>query len=330
MKEDLEGRKVKVSAPGKIILSGEHSVVYGKPEIITAIDLRLRVAARELKNTAKSLIFSSQEPVDLLKFAVKKVFKILGKSPKKGLEIGVDSEIPVGSGLGSSAALAVATTAALFKYFGQTFDKEKINEIAYEIEKKQHGTPSGGDNTIVTYGGFLWFRKEAEGVKLFHQLKPKRSVKLLLIDTGKPKETTGEMVRLVKDFSQKYPKKAKNIFQNIEEVTRCFLKLLIAEKNYSLRDLLKENERLLESLGVVSGQTKEIIRKIEDLGGGAKISGAGGKKAGSGIVLAYHQRPEVLLNFAQKENLSLFKVKLREEGVRVEKEKNGEERNNSS
>ena len=316
MKEDLEDRKVGVSAPGKIILSGEHAVVYGYPDLLAAVNRRLSVNIEKIGGKKKVVLSRITSLVD---YALKKLKLILGEDWQDGLRIKIDSQIPIARGMGSSAALAVALSGAAFQFAGRTWNLEEINQSAYGIEKKQHGKPSGGDNTISTYGGFLWFRKEAERVKLFHHLRPKRSLKILLIDTGKPKEDTGEMVSLVKDVVVKNPKKKKNIFQNIEEVTKCFLKFLIAEKNYSLRDLLKENERLLEDLGVVSSSTQKIIKQIERLGGGAKISGAGGQKAGSGIILVYHPRLSVLRQFAQKEDLPIFEVKLGEKGVRVEK-----------
>jgi len=319
--------KVKVSAPGKIILSGEHAVVYGYPDLLAAVNRRLTISLGKTKNKQGIIL---PESTALVNYALKKLRPIFKEANQQGVRVEINSQIPIGRGMGSSAALAVALSGAAFQLGGHTWNLEEVNQSAYEIEKKQHGKPSGGDNTISTYGGFLWFRKEAEGVKLFHHLKPKRLLKILLIDTGKPKENTGQMISLVKDFLSKCPRKAKDTFQNIEEVTRCFLKFLIAEKNYSLRDLFKKNERLLETLGVVSDRTKNIIRKIEKLGGGAKISGAGGQKAGSGIILAYHSQLSAIRQFAQKEDLPIFEVKLGEEGVRVEKKKNSEKRNNSN
>lgn len=314
-------KKIEVSAPGKIILSGEHAVVYGKPEIITAIDRRLRVDIQEFKKAAKPLIFSSQEPTNLLKFAVKKIFKILGKFPQKNLQISVDSEIPVGSGLGSSAALAVATTTALFKYFNQPFDREKINKIAYEIEKKQHGHPSGGDNTIVTYGGFLWYRKETEFLKLFQPLKfnPRQLPEFVLINTGRPLETTGEMVMHVKQLYDRSRSRIERILNEIEKVTKEMLVALSQAKKKAIILAIKRNESLLEELGVVSPFAQKVIREVGRKGGVAKICGAGGRKKSSGILLAFHPKKELLFKVAKKWHLPAFEVKLGEEGVKFEK-----------
>lgn len=312
---------VEASAPGKLILSGEHSVVYGKPEIITAINRRLEVSVKAGKKKGRALTFFSQESTDLLKFAVGKIFKILGEQPKKDLEIQVDSEIPVGSGLGSSAALAVATAASLFAYFNQALDKEKINEIAYEIEKKQHGAPSGGDNTIATYGGFLWYRKETEFLKLFKPLEFKsgKLPEFVLINTGRPVETTGEMVAYVRKLYDQKKDQIGKILDNMEKVTKEMLVALSQMDEGKLILAIRKNEKLLEYLGVVSPFAKVVVREINKAGGAAKVCGAGGKKKGSGILLAFHPQKETLFKLAKKRSWSAFEVKLGEEGVRVEK-----------
>lgn len=276
-------KRVKVSAPGKVILSGEHAVVYGHPALLTAVSRRLSITRER---------------------------------GKKGL---IDSNIPIGYGMGSSAAYAVALSALKLKLGGEQWDLEKINKEAYKIEKRQHGNPSGGDNTISTYGGFLWYRKEAESLKIFSKISPSKNFpKIFLIDTGKPSESTKEMVNMTGKYYKNYYKKVERIFVNIEGITKAFLKLLTGEENASIIELLKENEKLLEQLGVVSFFTQSIIRKIEKIGGAAKISGAGGKKLGSGIILCYHSNPDKLLKFAEKEKLDMFNVKLGEEGVRIE------------
>lgn len=312
MKEDTED-KITVSAPGKIILSGEHAVVYGKPAILAAINRRLFFSVRQ---SSKNEIIASESP-KLAEFARDFVLKTFGKAKEK-LKIEISSEIPIGCGMGSSAALAVATTAGLFKYLNKPFNKEKINEIAYEIEKKQHGNPSGGDNTISTYGGFLWFRKETEFLKLFKQLQFDLT-KFVLINTGRPKETTGEMVLGVRKLYDKNRLKTEKILNEIERTTKQLLVAFNQMDEKLIRITIRENERLLENLGVVSNFAQKIIRGIEKLGGAAKICGAGGKKKGSGIILAFHPQKDVLFELAKKKNLPAFEVKLGEEGVRIEK-----------
>lgn len=310
----METNIVKVSAPGKIILSGEHAVVYGYPEVLSAIDRRLSV---EVEETGSGLDVQPVEGKPLVEYAIEIIKKQLNVSGLKNLKIRIDSQIPIGSGLGSSAAFAVAITAAFFEFLKLPRSLKKINEIAYEIEKKQHGTPSGGDNTVSVYGGFLLYRKETEVFKVFSPLKTKVFPSIFLINSGKPEEGTGEMIEIVKDFVLNFPREAEKVFREIEQITRSFLRFLSGEEqNFS--DLIMRNERLLEKLGVVSDKTKILIRKIESIGGSAKISGAGGVRKNSGIILAYHQDPKVLVKLANEEKLDMFRVRLGEKGVKNE------------
>lgn len=303
-------KRVKVSAPGKVILSGEHSVVYGYPAILAAIDKRATV---ELAGTISGT--NGKVLTDLAKYRLDKVVKKLSEN----FSFSIKSDIPSGSGLGSSAALSVAISAAVTKITGQKWDPEKINEIAYQMEKKHHGNPSGGDNTISTYGGLLWYRKEAEGLKLFKSITPKKRLpKLFLLDTGSPSESTKDMVELVATSRQKNQKRMDKIMIQIELITKKFLHYLLNEKRAMLSELIVENQRLLEELGVVSSSTKALIRKIEKIGGAAKITGAGGVKAGSGMLIVYHPNHQKLLNLAKTNRLATLAIKLGEKGVQTQ------------
>lgn len=309
-------KKIKVSAPGKIILSGEHAVVYGYPAILAAVDRRLSL---EITENEELEVIPSQG-VSLVRNAIKKAEETWQKKIGNGWKIKINSKIPLGSGMGSSAAFAVAISAAFGEILERQWNLEEINRLAYELEKEQHGNPSGGDNTVSTYGGFLWFRKEAEGLKTFCPLKVQDFPQLFFINTGKPRETTKGMIDRVKNTYSNYPAKTEKIFLGIEKISRNFLKLLLREKTGEIGDLLRENEELLEKLGVVSFSAKTIIRKIEKIGGAAKISGAGGHKEASGILLVYHPESKTILDFSKKQKLEIFKVKLGEEGVRIEKD----------
>lgn len=279
--------KVRVSAPGKIILTGEHAVVYGYPAILAAVDMRLVVEGWKIGRQTGTKILRS--------------------------------DIPIGVGMGSSAALSVATVAAKTVLEEKRWDLDNINSMAYESEKKYHGNPSGGDNTIVAYGGFLWYRKETESFKIFRQIIPKTNLpNFFLINSGTPKETTGEMVSKVADMRARNLKKITRVLVKIEGVARKFLKSLI-EGNGDWNELIKENEMCLELLGVVSDWGRNLIRRLEKIGAAAKISGAGGITNGSGIVLVYHRDEERLKNFCESNNLEIFSVKLGGEGVRIEK-----------
>jgi len=271
-------RRNKFSAPGKLIISGEHSVVYGYPALVTAVNKRL---------TAERI----------------------------GRRVIISSDIPVGVGMGSSAAYAAAISALRVG----SLDLEKINAFAYKVEKRLHGNPSGVDNTICTYGGFLWFRKESENFKVFKNIVPRVTFpNIYLLNSGKPAESTKEMVKMVSDKIKGRKIYYDVIFKEIEIVTKNFLSYLLGDSRVDFGQLIKTNETLLEKLGVVSSSTKDIIRLIEKIGGYAKITGAGGKKGASGMLIVFHKNSNKLIRFAQDHQLEISAIKIGEGGIRSE------------
>ena len=308
-----KGRSITVSAPGKIHLLGEHSVVYGKPAILTSVDLRLKVTisqGRTVPNELRSL----QKIIERI---VKKELK-LKKIPLYSLEI--SSQIPVGSGLGSSAAVSAAYVGALLTYLRVEWDLDLINKLAYEAEKVFHGNPSGGDNSTVVYGGLVWFRKETPDLKIIQPLDTffSRSRNFVLIQTGIPKETTADMVNLVKKLYEKRPQLVQKFLEEQENLVRQLLSAIKAGHEKEVIRIIRAGERNLESIGVASKFAQKIIRKIEKAGGAAKIIGAGGKKGPSGMLLGYHKNRKVVQKIAKLYNLPYFSTKLEIEGVRKE------------
>lgn len=311
-----ETRLVKVSSPGKIILSGEHSVVYGEPAIVASIDKRLHLSLSGSRSDINVIPQNAEYFVRQAMILIKDYF---GTPSHIGFNIEINSQIPIGCGMGSSAAFSVALSAAFFKLINQRLDLKKVNEIAYLIEKKHHGNPSGVDNTISTYGGLLWFRKESESFYTYSQIKLKRRLpRVFIFNTGKPEESTKEIVKTVADLYKKNPKKTGKIIKKMGIVTKDFLKYLMEEDDVILSQLIKDNEMLLEDLSVVSKDTEELIRRIEKIGGSAKISGAGGIKNGSGILLLYHPKPAKLMSFFRQKNIKIEEIKLGTKGVKVE------------
>jgi len=302
--------KVVVSVPGKVHLMGEHAVVYGKPALLAAINVRLSVAIEP----SKKLEIISSEPTDYARHAVDFLldqFRIKDPAP---FTVTIDSQIPAGYHLGSSAAVAVGLAGAMMYYFKKLWNPIRINELAYEIEKKQHGNPSGGDNTTVTVGGFVWFRKELEFLKSIWQLpfKPHPSLDhFFLIDTGRPKETTGEMVALVSTKYKEQSTKFDKLFAENEQQTKRVAKALKEGNEKELIDAIRVGERTLEGMGVVSKKVIPLIRKIERAGGAAKILGGGGKADGVWFLLCHHSNPKVVKEKKQY-------IALGEEGIRLE------------
>lgn len=322
-------KKITVSVPGKIHLIGEHVVVHGKPAILSAIDKRCEISVKERKDkkiTVSSKDFShnlvhkieevfeisgaaeknlreflktsdvaklssfAQNELDFAAIAIGIVMRRLGKNPDRGFSLEINSDIPVGSGNGSSAAIAVGVTGALCRFFNQEKNHDEIFDIAFQIEKIKHGTPSGGDVASVLNGGFTWFQN-VDGKKTIKTLDVKLSLKIAdrfyLLDSGKPQESTGEMIVGVREFKEQNPKQAIEIFEDQERLVHELLLAIRNDDSQLLASVIKSAEKNLERLGVVSESTQNLIREIEKLGGAAKISGAGGKKKGSGTVLVF-------------------------------------------
>lgn len=310
-------KKITVSVPGKVHLMGEHAVVYGKPALLAAVNLRMRITIE----AGIGKIISS-EPVDHARYAITFLLDKLKIDNPGKINVTIDSDIPAGFHLGSSAALAVGITGAMMYFYKKIWNPIRINELAYEIEKKQHGAPSGGDNTAVTMGGFLWFRKELEFLKSMWQLpfKPHSSLNhFFLINTGRPVETTGEMVALVKSKVQSQKSKMEK-FMNLNELQTKRVTVALKEGNeVELIDAIRMGEKTLEGMGVVSKKVMPLMRHIEKAGGAVKILGGGGKKEGAGFLLCYHHKPEVVNQLCKPYGFPLQDITLGEEGIRLEK-----------
>jgi len=306
------------SAPGKVILSGEHSVVYGRPALVAALDKRLNFSLSENQFSNQKEDKNAKKIVELIEKNVIDYVKE-NKIPhnQKKYFFRIDSDIPIGYGLGSSAALSVAATACFLKFFtGKDFSKEEINHLAYQIETYFHQNPSGVDNTASCFGGLIYYRKEFEFLKniTFLNFKIPKNFPLFLIDSKKPKEKTKEMVQMVYKKYQKNNSLLESIFSDMEKVTKKMV-LAIKEKDRLLfQQSILDNEIFLEILGVVSLKTKKLLQRLSSFGVG-KITGAGGKKEGSGFILFFAEREKQLIDFLKKEKINFFKLSLDNKGV---------------
>lgn len=312
-------QKVTVSAPGKLHLSGEHAVVYGNPAVVVSTSLRTTVTleAGSDTGTQSAALRSSDKFID----AILKIFeKQYATVIPDDLTITISSSIPVGSGMGSSAALAVAIIGACMTFFDKPWDTKRINELAYQAEKFMHGNPSGGDPAIVTHGGILWYRKELDFLKTFWLLPfkiPSAFAPYVLINTGRS-ETTGELIRAVAEMRKKNNELFTMKLDAIEQTSKSMVQAIHDEKEADFNHSIKQNEQLLEELGIVSSSAHALIADVESVGGVAKISGAGGIKTGSGVVIAIHTKPQEMMALAKKYAYPAFQVVLGGDGVRKE------------
>ncbi|WP_287586614.1 mevalonate kinase [Candidatus Borrarchaeum sp.] len=335
------------STPGKTHLIGEHAVVYGEPAIIISVGKRAYISAEKsesVKIYAQDINQSGEFSISELKEFAEKLqqlwdncFETKDFAPLYSLlknehlghikamiaktmaeldintpfRLKIYSEIPIGSGLGSSAALSVAVPKALSELFRKNLTLEEINQIAYKIESLAHGTPSGGDNSICCYGGALWFKKGTPNV--IEPLHLDFTMKnFVLVFTGIPKLTTGELVSNVRSLDPEYrDMRIKQLGAYTYEMRDC-----LTEQNFTrIKELMNLAQELLAELGVSIEAIDEIHNAVKSIGGGAKLSGAGG----GGYMVCYHEDLQLLKKFIKELGYVPEQVELGVEGVRVEK-----------
>lgn len=309
-------KSVTYRAPAKVILSGEHAVVYGKPALVCGLGKYCTVTVST--GLQKERATYIEEIYMVVKNYLKKTNAHFQEQP---LTITFKNDIPLGRGLGSSASLCVALVAASLHFYTDTPpSKEIINTLAYQAEKHFHGNPSGADNTTCCYGGLIFYRKEFEFLKTISALNCKlpQSIEkqLFLIDTGKPEETTAEMVSHVGQLYNKQPKKTDSTLYAIEKVTKRLVVSIIKEDTQMFRDCLTDNQKLLVQLHVVSEQTQKLVKELQTFGAG-KITGAGGQKDGSGYLLFFADSPEALTEYLTAHDIPYLSFSQDYQGVQM-------------
>jgi mevalonate kinase len=307
--------RVEVSAPGKVILMGEHAAVYGKPAVVAAIGRRahveLTLAAsdveldlsdlRFLHRTRWDAIFDYRErkleewvdfqqgqkisfdvvrgndPAHVAKLALGEAARaVVGEdhSSLPPVRLVVQSEIPVGAGFGSSAAVAVAIVAAALRFLGAEASSERVADLVMEVERRQHGRPSGVDHSTVLAGGVLFF---AGGSACPLDAGAWVRDSFALFDTGVPRESTGEVVASVRQLRERDEKAFDADLELMAECVDSFRQLLEADKadEEAVRAVFGRFESWMEWLGVVPLSIQRRIQQLNALRAAGKISGAG-------------------------------------------------------
>ncbi len=315
---------VTVSAPGKVILMGDHAVVYGKPALVAAIDRRLKVSITLRPHSSLSasrVDIRSEEDPSYVRHIVDIACQMGHIDTSTRMSISITSDLKPGYHIGTSAAVAVATVGAILFAAKKIWNPVLINQIAYEAEKRKHGTPSGVDNTSSTMGGLLWYRKELEFLKSMWQV-PIRVTDVIdhfyLVDTGRPPESTGEMVAYVRKSVEKEPEKFASIFEENERATRLCAVAIKEHDSQAMLSAMIRGNKTLQDMGVESTKAIEIIHSIEQSGGAAKILGGGGRAGSVGYILAYHKSETALQSALSVYKAAPEKIKIGQDGVRLE------------
>ncbi len=284
---------MKASAPGKIILFGEHAVVYGRPALavpvtqvhadveildsdstgilIHAPDINLRAELTTLPSdhpiasvVHNFLFLSSQSPSPFGRGA-----RGEGKFPN--LQIKIHSSIPVASGLGSGAAVTVALVRALAAHLNHPMTDEEVNAFAYDIEKLHHGTPSGIDNTVVTYAKPVYFIK-SQPIEIFKVGAP---FTIVIGDTG-ISAPTKESVADVRKLWEADKPRWEGVFDKVGEIAKEARTRIETGDWRLLGNLMNQNHARLQEMTVSSPELDSLVEAAKNAGAsGAKLSGGG-------------------------------------------------------
>lgn len=345
---------IQAQAPGKFIISGEYSVIFGKPAIAAAIDAKTTVTVQPCSKNSVVLKLNDLnyqvewnlevlenarlvvEPARILNFQDEMIGLIdrnilkhsiinnqdnnanacqlmesngkirdssvaflliyLGigdcfdSSIRQPMEVMVESDLPVGSGLGSSSAYSVSIIGALNKVYNCPLDLAAICQWAFNIDKYFHGKPSGVDNSVITYGGYILF----QAGKVVAQAKQNPAIQVMLIDT-KVSRSTKTMANKLKIERGLDSRRTDKIFEDISEVTAKIWCSMTKTNNldYEPRDidgLLLANHLLLEELGVGHEKLTHIKNLAKNRGFTAKLSGAG---CGGGAFILFNSEREL-------------------------------------
>jgi len=322
---------VTASAPAKVILFGEHFVVYGEPALVLAIDKRAYAYAELRKD---KLIHINSVNIDLAgtfkgeKFQAEKggskarlklepiknaVQQVLEKADKKvGVSIRINSDIPVSAGLGSSAAVATSTVAAVSNLLGIELSRDQIFRMAYESERLVHGTPSGIDPAIATYGGTLQFQRG----KNFVPLNIKANIPLVIGDT-KVARSTGELVATVRRMKELYPNIIDPIIQIGGKIAQDAVEALKSNSLQTVGELMNINHSLLCAVGVSHEALERLVNAARREGAlGAKLTGGGG--GGCMIALTGESKLKRVMTAIERAGGTVFEARKTDEGVRIE------------
>jgi mevalonate kinase len=303
---------ITATAPGKIILFGEHAVVYGRPAIavpVTQVSAQVTITetggdfvieARDQNRTARLGELPDDDPIAAI---IRKTLTALGETATAGATLIIQSTVPIAGGLGSGAAVSTAIARALAAFYKRDLDAAILSSLVYEVEKLHHGTPSGIDNTVIAFGKPVYFARAphppppapppspeqsntaqergegwpkagvgGEAIETFNVPTPFR---LAIADTGIPSPTK-IAVGDVRAAWQADPAKYESLFDRCGNIARKARALIESGQPDGLGRLMTDNHAVLREMGVSCPELDSLVEAAMRGGAsGAKLSGGG-------------------------------------------------------
>ncbi|MFB5646337.1 MAG: mevalonate kinase [Nitrosopumilaceae archaeon] len=309
----------KASAPGKVILFGEHFVVYGKKAILATINKRITVTSEKIdenkiliKSDLGELVKPVSEPIEKIESPLKPFFYLAKEMLQKynfngGIKIVVESEIPSGIGLGSSSACCVAGAASISNLFTK-LSKEEIIDLAIKAEQTIFKDTSGADCTVCTHGGIIEYDKQGG----FQKIESPNNFTLIISNSGQT-HSTSVTVSKVKDFKEKNEEKFLALCEKEDVLIENIKESLQKNDLKEIGNSMSENQNYLEEIGISNDRIRDMIKIAKNYSYGAKITGAG--DGGCIIALADETNLEDGMKNLQAKNYECFSVKIDSKGL---------------
>jgi mevalonate kinase len=275
---------ISATFPGKVILFGEHAVVYGSHAIAIPVNQvhshvvitpafgsypgYIDIIAPDINLHQDLQMLDDNNP---LAFAVRTTLRKLGVSKYPAFTIRITSDIPIASGMGSGASISCSIVKAVSTFLGKPLTTLEISEIAYEVEKLYHGTPSGVDNTVIAFNQPIVFKRGEISVKLKTEVK----LHFVIADSGM-KSLTAQAVGAVRLNREQDKTHFDELFLAIDQVVINALDGFRSGDFRIIGNMMQENQELLQLVGVSNPTLEKLISAAINNGAyGAKLSGAG-------------------------------------------------------
>lgn len=281
------------SASGKLILFGEHAVVYGRPALAVPLgDLRAHVRVDERSgggiiihalDLGRNFVLDSAPVDDPLAAIIRAALGELNADPGMNLDIWIESDIPIAGGLGSGAAVSTAIVRALAAHLGQSLPPEQVSALVFAAEKLYHGTPSGIDNAVIALERPIRFSRETGA----QRIRLARPFTVAIANTGIASPTKITVADVRRGWQQD-PSRYERIFDDIAAVVRHAEEALARGDTDRLGELMSRNQDLLRALDVSSPEIEKLLQSALEAGAaGGKLSGGG---RGGNVIVYVEER----------------------------------------
>ncbi|NHJ32761.1 MAG: mevalonate kinase [Asgard group archaeon] len=311
------------SAPGKLILFGEHASSRGKPAIVFAVNSRLTVILKKHNYPNKDILLTSKEfnvqraeyPSGRLNIVSKVIDIFFEETLLNPEQFQLIIKSRIRPGFGSSAAVIASVLGALNSYYETKFSKRELLKLGIKANYAIKGYGSGLDIAASIYGGLIKYQIDLEPEYLHSE-----NLDLIIGNTGK-KAPSGPIVNSVKELEKSKPKETEEIFNSIESITNKAEQAIKDNDTQKIGLLMNKNQELLRKLKVTSDIIEEMIQAAVDAGAiGGKLSGAG---IGDNIIVLVpkEKREEIIRAINKTKGKALTYIRIEENGLMVSGEK---------